>query len=140
MTSRHAFSPHLTGAIAPSAVAGCLPALIFVRMVAEQVCSPPYLPHATATDTAFSACDDNRAHAAIGIARVVVVRIAVVVRVGKVGSGSHIGNKPKICHCLFLRNFAYCALVLACHALMAFSSFSVSSTYGISFSLSTGMI
>ena len=44
---------------------------------------------------AFSACDDNRAHAATGIARVVVVRIAVVVRVGKVGSGSHIGNKPK---------------------------------------------
>ena len=40
MTSRHAFSPHLAGAIAPSAVAGCLPALIFVRMVAEQVCFP----------------------------------------------------------------------------------------------------
>ena len=46
----------------------------------------------------------------------------------------------KICHCLFFRNFAYCALVLDCHAFMAFSSFSISSTYGISFSLSTGRI
>lgn len=61
----------------------------------------PYLHNRQQLKQAAFWHDDNRAHAPARVRRVVVVRITIAVRIGKIRRGGHVGSKPNIVNCYF---------------------------------------